>query len=191
MTLSGLGWGRRSFVPRTCSGRPIAFNQAHLPKPTPLPQQSGLVRSMSAPVRGIGCLSGCPTRHPLTASSPRGPPVFLKFVTPSEPLARQGGYCVTAMPTLNNTPLDRIYRRDVLRVLTPLWTTRPVRRQRIRTVFRWALAHGFMESNPAGEAIDGALPPMPKVRAHFRALPYQEGRIGTRNCGSVRILKPR
>ena len=33
---------------------------------------------------------------------------------------------------------------------------------------------GFMETNPAGEAIDGALPPMPKVKAHLRALPYQE-----------------
>ena len=78
-----------------------------------------------------------------------------------------------ATPTLNNTPLDRIYRRDVLRVLTPLWTTRPVR-QRMRTVFKWAISYGFMESNPAGEAIDGALPHMPKVKAHFRALPYQE-----------------
>ena len=44
----------------------------------------------------------------------------------------------------------------------------------MRTVFRWAMAHGFMETNPAGEAIDGALPPMPKVKAHLRALPYQE-----------------
>ena len=44
----------------------------------------------------------------------------------------------------------------------------------MRTIFRWAMAHGFMESNPSGEAIDGALPPMPKVKAHFRALPYQE-----------------
>ena len=83
-----------------------------------------------------------------------------------------------AMPTLSNTPLDRINRGDVLGVLTPIWTTRPETarrvRQRMRTVFRWAMAHGFMESNPAGEAIDGALPPMPKVRAHLRALPYQE-----------------
>ena len=82
------------------------------------------------------------------------------------------------MPTLSNTPLDRIYRGDVLRVLTPIWTTRPETarrvRQRMRTVFRWAMAHGFMESNPAGEAIDGALPHMPKVKAHLRALPYQE-----------------
>ncbi len=83
-----------------------------------------------------------------------------------------------AMPKLGNTPLDRIGRGEVLQVLTPIWTTRPETarrvRQRIRTIFKWAMAHGFMESNPAGEAIDGALPPMPKVKAHFRALPYQE-----------------
>ncbi len=83
-----------------------------------------------------------------------------------------------AMPRLGNTTLDRIERSHVLAVLKPIWTTRPETarrvRQRMRTIFRWAMAHGFMESNPAGEAIDGALPPMPKVKAHFRALPYQE-----------------
>ena len=83
-----------------------------------------------------------------------------------------------AMPTLGNTPLDRIDRGDVLRVLTPIWTTRPETarrvRQRMRTVFLWGMAHGFMGTNPAGEAIDGALPSMPKVKAHLRALPYQE-----------------
>ncbi len=83
-----------------------------------------------------------------------------------------------AMPALGDTPLDRIDRGAVLQVLTPIWTTRPETarrvRQRMRTVFLWAIAHGFMETNPAGEAIDGALPPMPKVRAHLRALPYQE-----------------
>ena len=83
-----------------------------------------------------------------------------------------------AMPSLNNIPMDRISRGDVLQVLTPIWTSRPETarrvRQRMRSIFRWAMAHGFMESNPAGEAIDGALPPMPKVKAHFRALPYRE-----------------
>ena len=83
-----------------------------------------------------------------------------------------------AMPKLGNIPLGRIDRGEVLRVLTPIWTSRPETarrvRQRMRTVFRWGMAHGFMESNPAGEAIDGALPPMPKVKAHLRALPYQE-----------------
>ena len=83
-----------------------------------------------------------------------------------------------AMPALGNTPLDRIDRGGALQVLTPIWTTHPETarrvRQRMRTVFRWAMAHGFMDANPAGEAIDGALPPMPKVKAHLRALPYQD-----------------
>ena len=83
-----------------------------------------------------------------------------------------------AMPKLGNTSLDKIERGDVLSVLTPIWSSRPETarrvRQRMRAVFRWAMAHGFVESNPAGEAIDGALPPMPKVKAHFRALPYQD-----------------
>ena len=83
-----------------------------------------------------------------------------------------------AVPKLGQKLLEQIERRDVLEVLTPIWTARPETarrvRQRMRTIFRWAMAHGFMESNPAGEAIDGALPPMPKVKAHFRSLPYQE-----------------
>ena len=83
-----------------------------------------------------------------------------------------------AMPALGNKPLNRIDRGDVLQVLTPIWTTRPETarrvRQRMSTVFKWAMAYGFMESNPAGEAIDGALRPMPKVKAHFRALAYQD-----------------
>ena len=33
---------------------------------------------------------------------------------------------------------------------------------------------GFIELNPAGEVISAALPPMPAVKAHFRALPYVE-----------------
>ena len=36
------------------------------------------------------------------------------------------------------------------------------------------MANELIETNPAGEAIDGALPSMPKVKAHLRALPYQE-----------------
>ena len=83
-----------------------------------------------------------------------------------------------AVPVLGKVPLDKIDRKGVLQVLTPIWTTRPETarrvRQRMRTIFKWAMAHDFMESNPADEAIDGALPPMPKVKAHFRSLPYQE-----------------
>ena len=41
-------------------------------------------------------------------------------------------------------------------------------------MLRWCWAHGYVEQNVAGEGIEGALPAMPAVKAHFRALPYQE-----------------
>ena len=83
-----------------------------------------------------------------------------------------------AMPTIGAMRVDRIRRADVLAVLTPIWTTRPETarrvRQRIRTVLKWAQAHEHVEYNAAGEAIDGALPPQPKVKAHLRAPHYAE-----------------
>ncbi len=83
-----------------------------------------------------------------------------------------------AFPRIGNKPVDTIGRTDVLAVLTPIWSKRPETarrvRQRMRTIFKWAIANELTETNPAGEAIDGALPSMPKVKAHLRALPYQE-----------------
>ena len=83
-----------------------------------------------------------------------------------------------AMPYLGNMPVDEIGREDVLRVLTPIWTSRPETarrvRQRIRATLRWAQAHGHVEVNNAGEAIDGALPKLPAVKEHYRSLPYQD-----------------
>ena len=83
-----------------------------------------------------------------------------------------------AFPAIGKMPLDRIERRDVLGILTPIWTAKPETarrvRQRIRTVLKWAMAHEFVEHNAAGEGIDGALPLMPRVKKHFRALPYAE-----------------
>ena len=83
-----------------------------------------------------------------------------------------------AMPQIGDLPVDRVGREDVLRVLTPLWGTRMETarrvRQRVRAVLRWAQAHGFVTENVAGEGIDGALPTMPAIKEHFRALPYQE-----------------
>lgn len=83
-----------------------------------------------------------------------------------------------AFPILGDMPVNEIGREDVLQVLTPIWgvrmeTARRVR-QRLRTILRWCMAHGYVEHNAAGEAIDGALPPMPRLKAHLRALPYQE-----------------
>ena len=83
-----------------------------------------------------------------------------------------------AYPVFGDTPVDRIPRADVLAVLLPRWTDKPSAsrklRQRIRAVFAFALAHEWVETNPAGEAIGAALPRTPAVRSHFRALSYQD-----------------
>ena len=39
---------------------------------------------------------------------------------------------------------------------------------------RWCSARGYVEQNVAGGGIEGALPALPAVKAHFRALPYRE-----------------
>ena len=82
------------------------------------------------------------------------------------------------LPVIGELRVDRIGREDVLRILTPIWTTTPEvarkQRNRIRTVLSWCQAHGFIEHNVAGEMIDGALPAMPAVKAHYRALHYRD-----------------
>ena len=83
-----------------------------------------------------------------------------------------------AFPVIGDVKVDRIRRSDVLAVLEPIWTVRPETarrvRQRIRTVLRWCEAHDYCAGNAAGEALNGALPPMPRLKAHHRALPYRE-----------------
>ena len=83
-----------------------------------------------------------------------------------------------AYPIIGDKRVDRIGREDVLGVLTPIWVKKPEVarkvRQRIRATLAWAQAHGYVEQNLAGEAINGALPALPAVREHFRALPYGE-----------------
>lgn len=83
-----------------------------------------------------------------------------------------------AFPIIGDMPVDKIGREDVLRVLTPIWTSKPEVgrkvRQRVRATLRWAEAHGHVQTNVAGEAIDGALPRQPAVKAHFRALHHRE-----------------
>ena len=83
-----------------------------------------------------------------------------------------------AFPLLGERRVDRIEQGDVLRVLSPVWTAKPPTarklRAAIRATFAWAQAHGHVDHNPAGEAIDGALPAMPAVKEHFRALDYRD-----------------
>lgn len=83
-----------------------------------------------------------------------------------------------AFPVIGDMPVDSIERTHLLRVLAPIWTEKPESarrvRRNVRATFQWAMAHGWIEANPAGEAIDGALPAQPSVKSHLRALPYRE-----------------
>ena len=83
-----------------------------------------------------------------------------------------------AFPVISHTRVNRIGRENVLRILEPVWTSHPEvarkLRQRIRASLQWCQAHGYVEQNVAGEAIDGALPAMSAVRAHHRALRYAD-----------------
>jgi len=81
-----------------------------------------------------------------------------------------------AFPTLGDLRVDAIGREEVLRVLTPIWTAKPETARKVRAIIRatlaWAEAHGHVERNMAGDAIDGALPAQPAVKAHFRTVPH-------------------
>ena len=50
-----------------------------------------------------------------------------------------------AFPKIGNKKIDTVSRTDVLTVLAPIWSTRPETgrrvRQRMRTIFRWAMAN--------------------------------------------------
>ena len=83
-----------------------------------------------------------------------------------------------ALPKIGNLPITEIDRAAVLDVLLPIWTSKPETarrvRQRMRTVFAFYQALEVIEHNPAGEAINAALPKTPKFKAHLRSLPYRE-----------------
>ncbi len=81
-----------------------------------------------------------------------------------------------AMPKLAQKPVNRITTADVMAILIPIWNPKRVTarkvRQRIGAVMRWAVAHGYRQDNPAGEAIGAALPRQRIRPRHFAALPY-------------------
>ena len=112
--------------------------------------------------------------HPVSRLSPPPPPPF--FPTLPSP----SGAC-RIRPRKYGLSVDNNHPSIPIRPsrpLTPIWTSKPELackvRQRIRATLEWAMAHGHVDRNMAEEAIDRALPAMPAVAKHFRALPYGE-----------------
>ena len=66
---------------------------------------------------------------------------------------------VYAFPHIGRQRVNEVTTADVMRVLLAdhLWTEKPVvakhLRQRIGAVMRWAVAQGYRENNPAGDAV--------------------------------------
>ena len=75
-----------------------------------------------------------------------------------------------------NMRLSMIEPRDVIACLQPLWTEKPETmrrvRQRIQKIMQWAMAHDFIDLNPAGEKISAALPPQPRRKSPLAAVHY-------------------
>ena len=80
-------------------------------------------------------------------------------------------------PVFGDIPVNDIRRAEVLAVLEGIWTSKPAAakklRQRVRSVFDYALDREYIEVNPAAHFTRASLPPTGNG-THFRALPYQD-----------------
>ena len=83
-----------------------------------------------------------------------------------------------ACPRLGRKGVDRITTADVMAVLLPIWTCKHATAQKVRqrngTVMKWAIAQGYRNDNPAGDALTAALPKRSAPVRHQRALPHGE-----------------
>jgi integrase len=83
-----------------------------------------------------------------------------------------------AFPEFGSLRVDNIGTPEVLRVLNPIWLTKPETarrlRQRIHTVLEWAKASGLRSGDNPVDGILKILPKQPVSQAHHAALPYKE-----------------
>lgn len=83
-----------------------------------------------------------------------------------------------ACPQLGARRLDQIESPDVLRVLAPIWLTKPETarrvRQRIGTVLDWAKAAGHRSGENPVEGVTKGLPKQGDRDEHHAALPYAQ-----------------
>ncbi|WP_426260952.1 tyrosine-type recombinase/integrase [Sphingomonas sp. DC1100-1] len=81
-------------------------------------------------------------------------------------------------PVFGSKRIDNVGGADVLAALSPIWNEKPETasrvRQRIGSVFKWAMAKGWRTDNPA-ETITKALPKHDRSKTvHRKALPYDQ-----------------
>ncbi|MEQ9811532.1 MAG: tyrosine-type recombinase/integrase [Azospirillaceae bacterium] len=84
-----------------------------------------------------------------------------------------------AYPTIGKTPVHAVQQADVLRILAPIWMTKPETarrvRQRIRTVLDWARASGLRDGPNPVENVETGLPKQPTgIDRNFAAYPWAD-----------------
>ena len=83
-----------------------------------------------------------------------------------------------ACPHLGAKPVDGITTPDILRVLAPIWLTKPETarrvRQRVGTVLDWAKAAGHRTGDNPVDGVTKGLPKQTDRDEHHAALPYAE-----------------
>lgn len=97
-----------------------------------------------------------------------------------------------AFPVIGSRKVDAIHSDDILRVLQPIWLAKPATamrvRQRLRSVFDWAIAAQHRAAGNPVSGIETALPKQPKADNHHAALPFEKmpelyGRLGDDPAG--------
>ena len=97
-------------------------------------------------------------------------------ISRKEPMQRLEKY---VFPVIGNKPCHQISKRDVTKILEPIWTTKPGTGEKVRRFIKQTLAHWLSSSddfhvNVAGEGINGGLKSAPKSKESFRHLDYRK-----------------
>lgn len=83
-----------------------------------------------------------------------------------------------AFPVIGAHRVDQLDTPEILRVLAPIWLTKPETarrvRQRIRTVLDWAKAAGHRSGENPADGVSKGLPRQGERASHHAALPYPE-----------------
>ncbi len=83
-----------------------------------------------------------------------------------------------AFPGIGHKRIDAITTADTLNVVLPIWVDKAETatrvRQRMETIFDFAVVQGWRPDNPANGSLSKALPRRPRQKAHHPALPYAE-----------------
>jgi len=79
-------------------------------------------------------------------------------------------------PVIGRQLVSAIQSSDVLKVLSPIWTTKPETahrlKQRMKAVFDWAKASGYRTGDNPVEGLTKVLPKVRQAAEHHAALPY-------------------